>query len=93
MPRSTSDIIRHADELADLLESDDVTLDRASPEVTSAYKQLLAAVIERGKAEEAVTRAVADVRRAGGSWNLIGPVLGVSRQSAREQYAVLDNSE
>lgn len=39
MPRSTTDIIRHAEELADLVESDDVTLDRASPEVTQAYKE------------------------------------------------------
>ncbi|MDH4076222.1 MAG: hypothetical protein OEW29_09825 [Acidimicrobiia bacterium] len=93
MPRSTTDIIRHAEELADLVESDDVTLDRASPEVTTAYKELLAAVIERGKAEEDVTRAVAKLRNAGASWNLIGPALGVSRQSAREKYALVDDSD
>lgn len=93
MPRSTSDIIRHAEELADLVESDKVNLDRVSPEVTQAYKELLAAVIERGKAEEDVTRAIAKLRRAGGSWNLIGPALGVSRQSAREQYAFVDDGD
>ncbi len=93
MPRSTSDIIRHAEELADLVESDKVNLDRASPEVTQAYKELLAAVIERGKAEEDVTRAIAKLRRAGGSWNLIGQALGVSRQSSREQYALVDDGD
>jgi hypothetical protein len=93
MPRSTTDIIRHAEELADLVESDEVTLERASPEITRAYKELLAAVIERGKAEEGVTRAVARLRRAGGSWNLIGPALGVSRQSARERYGQVDESD
>ena len=82
MPRSTTDIIRHAEELANLVESDDVTLNRASPEVTRAYKQLLDAVIERGKAEEGVIQAVANLRSVGASWNLIGPALGVSRQSA-----------
>ncbi len=49
MPRSTTDIIRHAEELADLVESDDVTLDRASPEVTRVYKELLAAVINAAR--------------------------------------------
>jgi hypothetical protein len=93
MPRSTSDIIRHAEELADLVESDEVELERASPEITQAYKNLLAAVIERGKAEEGVSRAVAELREAGGSWNLIGPALGVSRQSAREKYALTKDSE
>ena len=93
MPRSTSDLIRHAEELADLVESDKVNLERASPEVTQAYKELLAAVIERGKAEEDVTRAIAKLRRAGGSWNLIGPALGVSRQSAREKYALVDDGD
>ena len=93
MPRSTTDIIRHAEELADLVESEDVTLDRASPEVTQAYKELLAAVIERGKAEDDVARAVEKLRGAGGSWNLVGPALGVSRQSAREQYAFVDESD
>lgn len=93
MPRSTTDIIRHAEELADRLESDEVTLERASPEVTSAYKELLAAVIERGQAEDDVARAVAKLRQAGGSWNLIGPALGVSRQSARETYAAADRSD
>lgn len=88
MPRSTTDIIRHAEELANLVESDDVTLNRASPEVTRAYKQLLDAVIERGKAEEGVIQAVANLRSVGASWNLIGPALGVSRQSARERYAL-----
>jgi hypothetical protein len=93
MPRSTTDIIRHAEELADRLESEEVTLGRASPEVTSAYKELLAAVIERGQAEDDVARAVAKLRQAGGSWNLIGPALGVSRQSARERYAAADRSD
>ena len=93
MPRSTTDIIRHAEELADLVESDDITLDRASPEVTRVYKELLAAVIQRGKAEEDVARAVARLRSAGASWNLIGPALGVSRQSAREKYALVDDSD
>jgi hypothetical protein len=45
MPRSTADIIRHTGELADLVESDDVSLDRAPPEVTRAYKGLLAAEV------------------------------------------------
>ncbi len=93
MPRSSTDIIRHAEELADLVESDDLTLTRASPEVTSAYKQLLDAVIERGKAEEGVTQAVANLRSVGASWNLIGPALGVSRQSARERYTLVGDSD
>ena len=92
MPRSTTDIIRHAEQLVDLVQSDQATLDRASPEVTSAYKELLTAVIERGRAEEDVTRAVAKLRDAGASWNLIGPALGVSRQSAREKYALVDDA-
>ena len=93
MPRSTSEKVRHAEQLANLVESDDLTLDRASPEITRAYKELLTAVIERGRAEESVTRAVANLRRAGGSWNLIGPALGVTRQAARERYATADESD
>ena len=68
MLRLTTDIIRWAEELANLAESNDVTLDRASPEVTRTYKELLAAVIERGTAEEGVAQAVAKLRQAGGSW-------------------------
>jgi hypothetical protein len=49
------------------------------------------AVIERGQAEEHVTKAVAELREAGGSWNLIGPAPGVSRQSAREKYGLVDD--
>ena len=93
MPRSTTDIIRHAEELADLVQSDDVTLDQASPEVTAAYRDLLDAVIKRGEAEEGVAQAVAKLRRTGASWNLIGPALGVSRQSARERYALVEESD
>ena len=90
MPRSTVEIIRHAAALADLVESDDVTVVRASSEVAAAYKELIAAAIERGRAEEGVRRAVTKLRDAGGSWNLIGSALGVSRQSAREKYVVAD---
>lgn len=82
-----------AEALANLVESDEVTLDRATPEVTAAYKELLAAIIDRGKAEEHVTDAVAKLRRAGGSWNLIGPALGVSRQPVRERYALVDEQD
>lgn len=62
------------------------------PEVTRAYKNVLTAVVGRGKAEEHVTRAVAELREAGDSWNLIGPALGVLRQSARENYGLADDS-
>ena len=70
-----------------------MTLTRASPEVTAACKELLAAVVERGTAEEHVTRAVTKLRNAGASWNLIGPAPGVSRQSAREKYALVDDTD
>ena len=91
MPRSTVEIIRHAAALADLVESDDVPVDRASSEVAAAYKELIAAAIERGRAEEGVRRAVTKLRDAGGSWNLIGSALGVSRQSAREKYVAVED--
>ena len=84
MPRSLEDILKHADELADRFERDDLPLDGDGHE--HAITVLRAAVIHAADAEQELAQAVAAARSDGMPWVGIGLILGVSGEAARKRY-------
>lgn len=86
MPRSLEDIIKHADELADMFE-------RLEPadlkEIPVAEYLLQRAVTSRAHAERGLVDAVIRARHDGLSWAAIGQVLGTSPQAAQQRYGRL----
>lgn len=52
-----------------------------------ALQAVLAAVKARATAQEAIDAAVQQARDEGASWTVIGSILGVSRQAARQRYS------
>lgn len=85
MPRSTQEIIDHADELAAQFEAyEPRPEDERDP---APWRAMIVAVEARGAAEAAVTAAVADMRAARYSWALIGSLLGTTGSAAHERYA------
>lgn len=83
MPRTVEEILAHADELADRLESDEFGGEKVSP----AEYELIVAARDRAQAEERMAAAVAAARREGTSWAKIGKVVGTSGEAARQRYA------
>lgn len=84
MPRSVEDILKHADELAKRFEDyAPRAQDEHDPDVVHALRQ---AVTARSDAERSIRDAVADARRAGLSWALIGSLIGTSGEAARQRY-------
>ena len=85
MPRTTADILAHADELAERFENYDPRdadeLDRA------AVAELRSATQERSTAERHVLDAVRRARSAGMSWAAIGALVGTSGEAARQRYS------
>lgn len=85
MPRTTQEIIDHADELAKRFE--DYTpkaQDRRDPK---ALAELRAAVVARADAEKAIAERVAAAKHAGYSWSAIGAEIGTSGEAVRQRYA------
>lgn len=85
MPRTTRDILDHADQLAKRFEDyEPKPEDERDPDVYLALRQ---AVETRAEAERSIQRAVVDARRDGWSWRSIGAFIGTSGEAARQRYA------
>lgn len=85
MPRTTEEILAHADELAKQFEAYDPNpgdRENVSPEV-----RLQLAALKRAEVEAEIKRAVADARTHGVSWAKVGKALGTTGQAASERYA------
>lgn len=55
------------------------------------FRAILAAGKELTRAEQILRAAVADARRAGDSWAVIGAALGVTRQAAHERFRSVEH--
>jgi hypothetical protein len=85
MPRTTEEIIAHADELAKRFEDyepQDGDEDRVSP-----LTLLRLAALKRAEAEREMVEGVRVARQRGVSWRQIGSVVGTSGQAAQHRYA------
>lgn len=82
MPRTTQQIIEHAEELAARFENMEPT---GEPAVTP-LGELYLAVLDRANAERDIQARVAAARKAGASWSVIGSILGTSDEAARQRY-------
>lgn len=85
MPRSVSEILAHADDLAARFESYEPTEENATPQAET-LGALRAAVIARANAERAVLACVAEARKARQSWAAIGAMMGTTGEAARQRY-------
>lgn len=69
---------------------DNTGLDALPDNIELRDARYFRAIVAAGKnvadAEQALRAAVADARRAGDSWAVIGAALGVSRQAAHERF-------
>ncbi len=83
MPRSTADILNHADELADAFENLDP--EEGLNRVTG-LGELYLAVQDRAASERRLRKAVSAARDEGTSWAFIGRVLGTSGEAARQRF-------
>lgn len=84
MPRTTEEILKHADELARRFEEhepDPEQIRDARPlrDVASAFER-------RALAEGDLTAAVTVARAEGHTWSAIGAMLGTSGEAARQRY-------
>ncbi|MBB5789934.1 hypothetical protein [Jiangella mangrovi] len=87
MPYTHEYILAHADELARRFEEhepDPSTFRDARP-LAAIYR----AVQARAQAERDIVEAVAEARRTGHPWWLIGSYLGTSGEAARQRYGKL----
>ena len=85
-PRSISEILAQADELADRFEA----FDPDSAEDVPVEEYVLArAALARAQSEQAVLDGVLRARQAGVSWSRIGELLGTSAQAAQQRYGHL----
>lgn len=88
MPRSTQDILDHADGIAKRFEDYEPSTD---DEVDVAAYLLRRAALARARSERQVAEAVDSARRAGMSWKRIGAELGISAQGAQQRYGASPN--
>lgn len=85
MPRSTADILAHADALAARFEAHSPDPDNIRD--AGALRHLAHAVVEAANAERAVGDAVAAARADGHPWSAIAAQLGTSGEAARQRFA------
>lgn len=81
MPRTTKDIIDHAEGLAARFEVADPINGHVD-----AVAQLRGAVVARANGEAAVVDAIANARADGMSWAGIGLLVGTSGEAARQRF-------
>jgi hypothetical protein len=87
MPRSTKDVLSHAEELAQRFENyEPGPEDERDPVVLQALR---AAVVNRSAAERVLIDCVAMARKDGLSWVAIGAEVGTSGEAARQRYSSL----
>ena len=86
MRRSLTDLIAHADELADAFE----TYEPAKGDFDAPVPPLMAiklAAFRRAAAEKELAEAVRAAREAHLSWREVGEAIGTSGEAARQRYA------
>lgn len=87
MPRSTKDILAHADDLAKRFEDyEPREEDRRNPAALAALRTAVAA---RAEAERKVLDGVVLAREQGVPWSTIGSEVGTSGEAARQKYGPL----
>lgn len=84
MPKTTQEILAHADELAARFENHEP--DASSAVDAAALRDLRLAVSNRADAERELTQAVNAARASGHSWASIGAMVGTSGEAARQRY-------
>lgn len=84
MPRSTEQILAHADELARRFAEHEPADDRIVD--ARALRDIAAAMERRAVAERDVADAVTVARAEGHTWAAIGAMLGTSGEAARQRY-------
>ena len=84
MPRSTEQILAHADELARRFAEHEPAGDRVKD--ARALRDIAAAIERRAGAERDIAAAVAVARAGGHTWAAIGAMLGTSGEAARQRY-------
>lgn len=84
MPKSTEEILAHADVLAKGFE------DYEPSELELQFADQLADihrwVVNRATAEKNIVDAIRSARKAGAPWDVIGSILGTSGEAARQKY-------
>jgi hypothetical protein len=84
MPRSTEDILAHADELAKRFE--DHEPGTAETKDARALRDIAQAFSRVAAGERELADAVSVARAEGHSWAAIGAMLGTSGEAARQRY-------
>lgn len=84
MPRTTDEILAHADELAARFESYEPNSDDELN--ANAILELRTAVAEQSAAQRHMQEAVRQARNSGMSWAAIGSLVGTSGEAARQRY-------
>ncbi len=84
MPRSTEQILAHADELARRFAEHEPAGDRVKD--ARALRDIAAAIERRAGAGRDIAAAVAVARAEGHTWAAIGAMLGTSGEAARQRY-------
>ena len=84
MPRSVDEILAHADELAKRFE--DYEPQPEDERDMAAVIALRDAALARSDAERRMRDAVAEARRQGMSWAMIGSLVGTSGEAARQKF-------
>ncbi len=84
MPRSTEQILAHADELARRFADHEPAYDRIID--ARALRDIAAAVERRAVAERDIANAATVARAEGHTWAAIGAMLGTSGEAARQRY-------
>jgi hypothetical protein len=84
MPRSTEEILAHADELARRFE--DYEPAEGDAKDASALRDVAGAFARLAGSQRDLAAAVHAARAQGHSWAAIGAMLGTSGEAARQQY-------
>lgn len=83
MPRTTEEILAHAEQLAGRFEED---FELAETDEIDGLDGLSRAVVKQANAQKNVDLWVARAREQGKSWGDIGSVLGTSGEAARQRF-------
>lgn len=86
MRRSLTDLITHADELADAFEHYEPTSENFDAPLPPLMAVKLAA-FRRGTAEKELAEAIHHAREARVSWRELGAAIGTTGEAARQRYA------
>lgn len=86
MRRSLTDLITHADELADAFERYEPTSENFDAPLPPLMAVKLAA-FRRSAAEKELAEAIHHAREARVSWRALGEAIGTSGEAARQRYA------